>query len=85
MQNMRRIGLSVVQLGELLRFSCQASQISLGGQLFVREPRPISRLFDAHRDAIAKRGQSEGRTPSFQMVVDDVYAISKGQLIGRPS
>ena len=38
-----------------------------------------------HREAIAKRGKSEGRTPSFQMVVDDVYAISKGQLIGRPS
>jgi methylaspartate mutase epsilon subunit len=37
-----------------------------------------------HRDAVARRGESEGRAPSFQMVVDDVYAISEGHLVGRP-
>lgn len=37
-----------------------------------------------HREKIAERAQAEGRTPAFQMVVDDIYAISKGKLIGRP-
>lgn len=37
-----------------------------------------------HREKIAQRGQSEGRDPSFQMVIDDIYAISKGMLVGRP-
>lgn len=37
-----------------------------------------------HRDKIAERAKAEGRTPAFQMVVDDIYAISKSKLIGRP-
>ena len=37
-----------------------------------------------HRQKIAERGCSEGRDPSFQMVIDDIYAISKGMLVGRP-
>lgn len=37
-----------------------------------------------HRDKIAERGKREGRTPSFQMVIDDIYAIGKGMLVGRP-
>lgn len=36
------------------------------------------------KEKIAARGRSEGRAPSFQMVVDDIYAISKGMLVGRP-
>ncbi|GAB6156681.1 hypothetical protein JCM17380_54350 [Desulfosporosinus burensis] len=28
--------------------------------------------------------ESVSRVPSFQMVVDDIYAIGKGRLIGRP-
>ena len=39
---------------------------------------------DFHRERIAERGKEEGRVPSFQMVVDDIYAIGKGRLIGRP-
>ena len=27
---------------------------------------------------------SEEREPCFQMVIDDIYAISKGRLVGRP-
>jgi len=38
-----------------------------------------------HRDLIAERARAEGRDPSFQMVVDDIYAISKSTLIGRPA
>ncbi|MDA8228242.1 MAG: methylaspartate mutase subunit E [Desulfitobacterium hafniense] len=37
-----------------------------------------------HKERIAKRGRDEGRDPSFQMVIDDIYAIGKGMLVGRP-
>ena len=37
-----------------------------------------------HRHQLEKRGESEGRKPSFQMVIDDIYAIGKGRLVGRP-
>lgn len=37
-----------------------------------------------HRDRISARGVKEHRSPSFQMVIDDVYAIGKGMLVGRP-
>jgi len=41
-------------------------------------------LFDFHRQKIEERAVKEGRKASFQMVVDDVYAIGKGRLVGRP-
>ncbi len=37
-----------------------------------------------HRERIREREEAEGRPASFQMVTDDIYAISKGKLIGRP-
>ena len=37
-----------------------------------------------HKDKVAERARAEGRDPVFQMVVDDIYAISKSKLIGRP-
>lgn len=37
-----------------------------------------------HRQKLTERGEREGRQPSFQMVIDDIYAISKGMLVGRP-
>lgn len=42
------------------------------------------RIKEFHRERIAQRGQDEGRDPSFQMVIDDIYAIGKGMLVGRP-
>ncbi|NMB01217.1 MAG: methylaspartate mutase subunit E [Firmicutes bacterium] len=39
---------------------------------------------DFHRSKLAERGKAEQRTPSFQMVIDDIYAIGQGRLIGRP-
>lgn len=36
-----------------------------------------------HRDKLEERARQEKRTVSFQMVIDDVYAISKGFLVGR--
>lgn len=37
-----------------------------------------------HTGRIAERADAEGRKATFQMVIDDVYAISKGRLVGRP-
>ena len=46
---------------------------------------PFSKeLLDFHRAKIEERAKAEKRQASFQMVVDDVYAIGKGKLVGRP-
>ena len=46
---------------------------------------PFSKeLLDFHAGKIAKRAEAENRKPSFQMVIDDVYSIGKGRLVGRP-
>ena len=37
-----------------------------------------------HREKLEERAKAENREVSFQMVIDDVYAISKGRLVGRP-
>lgn len=39
---------------------------------------------DFHKEKIEARAHLEKRQASFQMVIDDVYAISKGRLVGRP-
>ncbi len=41
-------------------------------------------LLDFHKDKINERAVYEKRDASFQMVIDDVYAIGKGRLVGRP-
>jgi methylaspartate mutase epsilon subunit len=41
-------------------------------------------LKDFHIQKIEERAKFEHRKASFQMVIDDVYAISKGRLVGRP-
>ncbi|MPN31700.1 Glutamate mutase epsilon subunit [bioreactor metagenome] len=41
-------------------------------------------LLDFHRSKLEERAQYERRPVSFQMVIDDVYAIGKGFLVGRP-
>ncbi len=41
-------------------------------------------LKDFHIAKIEERAAYEKRKPSFQMVIDDVYAIGKGYLVGRP-
>jgi methylaspartate mutase epsilon subunit len=67
-----------------------------GKMLPVRDNQGAVRIFDAgliplpddilayHREKINERAQYEKRPASFQMVVDDIYAISKGKLVGRP-
>jgi len=39
---------------------------------------------DFHRKRMEERAKFEKRAVSFQMVIDDIYAISKGRLVGRP-
>ncbi|MDO5737666.1 MAG: methylaspartate mutase subunit E [Eubacteriales bacterium] len=41
-------------------------------------------LIDFHKQKMEERARYENREASFQMVIDDVYAISKGRLVGRP-
>ena len=41
-------------------------------------------LKDFHIAKIEERARAEHRKASFQMVIDDVYAIGKGYLVGRP-
>ncbi len=38
----------------------------------------------SNRSFLEERGKYEKRDVSFQMVIDDIYAISKGTLVGRP-
>lgn len=46
---------------------------------------PLSDSLKAfHREKLEERGKMEKRPVNFQMIVDDVYAISKGFLVGRP-
>ena len=46
---------------------------------------PFSKeLIDFHKEKIAERAAYEKREASFQMVIDDVYSIGKGRLVGRP-
>ncbi|ETK09984.1 glutamate mutase [Tannerella sp. oral taxon BU063 isolate Cell 6/7/9] len=46
---------------------------------------PLSKdIVDFHRRKLEERAAFENRPVSFQMVIDDVYAIGKGFLVGRP-
>ena len=46
---------------------------------------PFSKeLVDFHKAKIEERAAAEKREISFQMVIDDVYSIGKGRLVGRP-
>ena len=52
--------------------------LNMGNLPFTQE------LKDFHAAKINERAQAENRKPSFQMVIDDVYSIGKGRLVGRP-
>ena len=73
------------------------AQCNMGKLLPVRDNSGAVRIFDSgnvpfpravldfHKEKLIERSKSEGREPCFQMVIDDIYAISKGRLVGRPS
>ncbi|MCL1965498.1 MAG: methylaspartate mutase subunit E [Firmicutes bacterium] len=72
------------------------SRVNAGKILPARDNQGAVRLLDTanlpfseslkafHREKIAERAKAEKRDVSFQMVIDDIYAISKGRLVGRP-
>lgn len=41
-------------------------------------------ILDFHRQRLEERAKAEKRQVCFQMVTDDIYAVSKGRLVGRP-
>ncbi|MDO5725264.1 MAG: methylaspartate mutase subunit E [Tissierellia bacterium] len=41
-------------------------------------------ILDFNREKLEERARYEGRDVSFQMTVDDIFAVSRGKLIGRP-
>ncbi|KGN78976.1 glutamate mutase [Porphyromonadaceae bacterium COT-184 OH4590] len=41
-------------------------------------------IIDFHKQKLEERAHFENRPVSFQMVIDDVYAIGQGNLVGRP-
>ncbi len=43
-----------------------------------------SEIKNIHRAVLEKRARRERRDISFQMVTDDIYAVSKGRLVGTP-
>ena len=54
-------------------------------RIFAPGALPLSKeLLDFNAEKMEKRALYEKRNASFQMVIDDVYAISKGRLVGRP-
>ena len=73
------------------------ARVNVGKMLPVRDNDGAVRIFNPgslpfsqellsfHKEKVAARAREEKRDPSFQMVIDDVYAISKGRLVGRPN
>lgn len=53
--------------------------LSIGNLPFDKE------ITDFHKERLNERGKFEKRDVNFQMVVDDIYAIGKGYLVGRPN
>lgn len=46
---------------------------------------PLSKdLIDFNKGRFTERAEFEDREVSFQMVVDDIFAVSRGKLVGRP-
>lgn len=54
-------------------------------RLFAKGALPLGDdIMNFHKERLQERSRTEGRPVTFQMVTDDIYAISKGKLIGRP-
>ena len=52
--------------------------LTMGNLTFTKE------LVDFNNGKINERAKFENSNSSFHMAIDDVYAISKGRLVGRP-
>lgn len=72
---------SIYNKGKMLSIRDNAGAIRVLEKAEVPLPESV---YKYHADKIQQRACAEGREPCFQMVVDDIYAISKGRLVGRP-
>ena len=82
--------------GGLIDIPFAPSRHNRGKVLPVRDDDGAIRIFDMgnlpfdegirkfHKSQLKKRAVAERREVGFQMVIDDIYAISKGRLVGRP-
>ena len=41
-------------------------------------------VWEMHQAYVKERAAGEKREPNYQMLIDDIYAVSKGRLVGRP-
>ncbi len=41
-------------------------------------------IIQFHQNKLIERGRAEGRDVNFNMLTDDIYAVSKGRLVGKP-
>jgi len=39
-------------------------------------------VWEYHQEQVARRGELEGRKPSYNMTIADIYALSKGLPLG---
>lgn len=39
---------------------------------------------EIHKEKVRQRAESEKREANYQMLIDDIYAVGKGRLVGRP-
>ena len=53
--------------------------------LYIKNQQAEADMIKAEADKLAERAAVEKRDVSFQMVIDDVYAIGRGRLVGRPT
>lgn len=72
------------------------SMCNSGKMMPIRDNNGAIRVFDAgavplpddvlamHHDFVAARAREEGREASFQMIIDDINAVSHSKLVGRP-
>jgi methylaspartate mutase epsilon subunit len=63
-----------------VRDDCGAIRILEKGNIPLKKE-----VMDFHRAKIDIRAKKEKRMATFQMVIDDIYAIGKGYLVGRPT
>ena len=44
----------------------------------------LPEVMEVHQSRIKQRADAENREPNYQMLIDDIYSVGKGRLVGRP-
>jgi len=72
---------SIFNAGKLLPMRDNGGAV----RIFEKSNVPLDdELIGYYKEKLQERSKTEGRDINFQMVIDDIYAISKGKLVGRP-